>query len=96
MADYNNANSAVIGTELVTSSVSSGGDGDGATTIPDVGTNPWLKFFQNRRGYVRTTISPTQLRADFRAVGKVSEHGAAATTAKSFVIQEGRPGLQAV
>ncbi|TDO29638.1 alkaline phosphatase D [Kribbella sp. VKM Ac-2527] len=96
MADYNNANSAVIGTELVTSSVSSGGDGDGATTIPDVGTNPWLKFFQNRRGYVRTTMSPTQLRADFRAVGKVSEHGAAATTAKSFVVQEGQPGLQAV
>ena len=95
-ADYNNANSATIGTELVTSSVTSGGDGDGATTIPDVGTNPWLKFFHNRRGYVRTTISPTQLRADFRAVAKVSEHGAAATTQKSFVVQEGQPGLQAV
>ncbi|TCO44959.1 alkaline phosphatase D [Kribbella antiqua] len=95
-ADYNNANSATIGTELVTSSVTSSGDGDGATTIPDVGTNPWLKFFHNRRGYVRTTISPTQLRADFRAVAKVSEHGAAATTQKSFVAQEGQPGLQAV
>ena len=95
-ADYNNANSATIGTELVTSSVTSSGDGDGATTIPDVGTNPWLKFYNNRRGYVRTTISPTELRADFRAVAKVSEHGAAATTAKSFVIQEGLPGLQAV
>ncbi|MEU4291510.1 alkaline phosphatase D family protein [Kribbella sp. NPDC026596] len=95
-ADYNNASSATIGTELVTSSVTSSGDGDGATTIPDVGTNPWLKFYNNRRGYVRTTISPAQLRADFRAVAKVSEHGAAATTAKSFVVQEGQPGLQAV
>jgi alkaline phosphatase D len=95
-ADYNNASSATIGSELVTSSVSSTGDGDGSTTIPDVGTNPWLKFYNNRRGYVRTTISPTQLRADFRAVAKVSEHGAAATTVKSFVIQDGRPGLQAV
>jgi alkaline phosphatase D len=95
-ADYNNANSATIGSELVTSSVSSTGDGDGSTTIPDVGTNPWLKFYNDRRGYVRTTISPTQLRADFRAVAKVSEHGAAATTAKSFVIQDGQPGLQAV
>jgi alkaline phosphatase D len=95
-ADYNNANSATIGSELVTSSVSSSGDGDGSTTIPDVGTNPWLKFFNNRRGYVRTTISPTQLRADFRNVAKVSEHGAAASTVKSFVIQEGQPGLQAV
>ncbi len=70
MADYNNANSAVIGSELVTSSATSGGDGDGATTIPDVGTNPWLKFFNNRRGYVRTTMSPTELRADFRARGE--------------------------
>jgi alkaline phosphatase D len=95
-ADYNNASSATIGTELVTSSVSSGGNGDGSTTIPDVGTNPWLKFFHNRRGYVRTTISPTQLRADFRAVATVTEHGAAATTQKSFVVQEGQPGLQAV
>ncbi|MFI7062804.1 alkaline phosphatase D family protein [Kribbella sp. NPDC050124] len=95
-ADYNNASSATIGSELVTSSVTSSGDGDGATTIPDVGTNPWLKFYNNRRGYVRTTISPTQLQADFRAVAKVSEHGAAASTVKSFVIQEGQPGLQAV
>ena len=31
--------------------------------------------------------------ADFRAVAKVSEHGAAATTARSFVIHDGQPGL---
>ncbi|HEY3556277.1 MAG TPA: alkaline phosphatase D family protein [Kribbella sp.] len=95
-ADYNNANSATIGTELVTSSVTSSGDGDGSTTVPDAGTNPWLKFYNNRRGYVRATVSPTELRADFRNVTKVSEHGAAATTVKSFVVQEGHPGLQAV
>lgn len=95
-ADYNNANSATIGSELVCTSVTSSGDGDGATTIPDVGTNPWLKFFNNRRGYIRTTINPTEMRADFRAIAKVSEHGAPATTVKSFVIQEGLPGLQAV
>ena len=70
--------------------------GDGATTIPDVGTNPWLKFFNNRRGYIRTTINPTEMRADFRAIAKVSEHGLPATTVKSFVIQDGQPGLQAV
>ncbi|HEY9336325.1 MAG TPA: alkaline phosphatase D family protein [Kribbella sp.] len=95
-ADYSNASSAVIGSELVTSSVTSSGDGDGSTTIPNLAENPWLKFYQNRRGYIRTTISPTQLRADFRAVAKVSEHDGAVSTAKSFVIQEGQPGLQAV
>ena len=70
--------------------------GDATTAIPDVGTNPWLKFYSNRRGYIRATVSPTQLNADFRAVAKVSEHGAAASTLKSFVVQEGQPGLQAV
>ncbi len=95
-ADYNNASSATIGSELVSSSVTSGGDGDGSTTIPDVGTNPWLKFYNNRRGYVRTMITPTQMQADFRAVAMVTEHGSAATTVKSFVIEDGRPGLQAV
>jgi alkaline phosphatase D len=96
VADYNNPSSAVIGTELVTSSVTSSGDGDATTTIPDVGNNPWLKFYSNRRGYIRANISPTEMRSDFRAVAKVSEHGAAATTLKSFVTEEGHPGLQAV
>jgi len=54
------------------------------------------EVLQKRRGYIRTTISPTQLRADFRAVAKVSEHDGAVSTANSFVIQEGQPGLQAV
>jgi alkaline phosphatase D len=95
-ADYNNAASATIGTELVTTSVSSGGDGDAGTAVPDQSNNPWLKFYSNRRGYVRTTIGQTQMQADFRAVNAISEHGAAATTVKSFVIQDGVPGLQAV
>jgi alkaline phosphatase D len=95
-ADYNNASSATIGAELVATSVSSGGDGDASTAVPDQSTNPWLRFYSNRRGYVRTTIGQTQMRADFRAVATIAEHGAPATTVKSFVIQDGVPGLQAV
>ena len=96
IADYANPNSAIIGTELVTSSVGSGGNGSGATAIPDGATNPHLKFYSDHRGYIRTTISPTEMRADFRAVTKITEHGVPATTLKSFVIADGRPGLQAV
>ncbi|GIH04185.1 phosphodiesterase [Rhizocola hellebori] len=95
-ADYANAGSATIGSELVTTSITSGGNGSGATAIPDVATNPHLKFYSDHRGYVRTTISQTQIRADFRAVTNVTEHGAPASTLRSFVIQEGLPGLQAV
>lgn len=95
-ADYANTSSAVIGSELVTTSVTSGGDGSGATAIPNVSLNPHLKFYTDRRGYVRTTISQTQIRADFRFVNSVSEHGAAASTTKSFLILDGQPGLQAI
>jgi alkaline phosphatase D len=92
-ADYHNPSSATIGTELVCTSISSTGDGSGSTTIPNAATNPQVKFFCDRRGYVRTTVTPTHIAADFRSVAKVSEHGAAATTTRSFVIQDGQPGL---
>jgi alkaline phosphatase D len=94
--DYANSNSAIIGTELVCTSITSGGDGTASTTIPNLSTNPHLKFYSNRRGYVLTTVGRTQVRADFRSVAKVTEHDAAATTAKSFVILDGQPGLQAL
>jgi alkaline phosphatase D len=93
-ADYANPASATIGTELVCTSISSGGDGTASTAIPNVANNPHLKFSSDRRGYVRTTISPTQVLADFRAVATVTEHGAAVSTVGSFVIVDGQPGLQ--
>ncbi|MGW3784197.1 alkaline phosphatase D family protein [Micromonospora chokoriensis] len=94
-ADYANPSSATIGTELVCTSITSAGNGTGSTTIPNAATNPHLKFHSDRRGYVRTTISRSQVRADFRALNTVTEHGAAASTAGSFVILDGQPGLQA-
>ncbi|MFY1672580.1 alkaline phosphatase D family protein [Plantactinospora sp. WMMB334] len=94
-ADYANPGSATIGTELVCTSISSGGNGSADTAIPDAAINPHIRFYSNRRGYVRTTISRSQVRADFRAVATVTEHGAPAATVGSFVIADGRPGLQA-
>ncbi|MGW5580731.1 alkaline phosphatase D family protein [Micromonospora chokoriensis] len=94
-ADYANPSSATIGTELVCTSITSAGNGTGSTTVPNAATNPHLKFHSDRRGYVRTTISRSQVRADFRALNTVTEHGAAASTVRSFVILDGQPGLQA-
>lgn len=95
-ADYANAASATIGAELVCTSITSGGNGTADTAIPDGATNPHIKFYSNRRGYVRTTITPTQITADFRGLDTVTEHGAPATTLKSFAILDGQPGLQAL
>jgi alkaline phosphatase D len=93
-ADYADPDSATIGTELVCTSIASGGDGSASTTIPQGATNPHLKFYSERRGYTRATVGRTQLRADFRAVPFVSEHGAAVSTIRSFVVEDGRPGVQ--
>ena len=95
-ADYAKSGSATIGTELVCTSITSGGDGTSLSTVPYASTNPHLKFYSERRGYTLTTIGPEQMRVDFRAVPKVSEHGAAVATVKSFVIEAGDPGLHAV
>ncbi|GIJ58532.1 alkaline phosphatase D family protein [Virgisporangium aurantiacum] len=93
-ADYADPRSATIGTELVCTSVTSRGDGTATSTIPNAGTNPHLRFYSDRRGYVRTHISRGQLRADFRAVDAVTRKDAPARTLRSFTILDGRPGLQ--
>jgi alkaline phosphatase D len=92
-ADYANPASQTVGSELVCTSITSDGNGSGSTTIPNAATNPHLRFYSDRRGYVRTRISATQITADFRTVASVTEHGAPASTLRSFVIQDGQPGL---
>jgi alkaline phosphatase D len=92
-ADYANPDSPTIGTELICPSVTSEGDGTGSTSIPNASTNPHARFFSDHRGYVRTTITPGQITADFRAVSHVTRHGAPATTVRSFAILNGQPGL---
>jgi alkaline phosphatase D len=93
-ADYADPTSATIGTELVCTSVTSRGDGTAPTAVPDAGTNPHLRFYSDRRGYVRTHIARGQIRADFRAVDAVTRKDAPAKTLRSFTILDGRPGLR--
>lgn len=84
----------IIGTELVTTSVSSGGDGN-ATDNGVSSLNPHVKFNKNLRGYVRTVTSPTQVNVDFRFLDRVTVRDYPIRTLKSYVIQAGNPGLQA-
>ncbi len=95
-ADYADPGSPTIGAELVCTSITSRGDGTAATTIPGAAANPHLKFYSDRRGYVRTTITPAQIRADFRGLDAVSKRGAAARTLASFTLLDGRPGVRAL
>jgi alkaline phosphatase D len=96
--DYDDPTSTTVGTELVCSSITSGGDG--ADSIPGdhpfLQINPHLRFYNNLRGYVRTTITPGEMRADFRSLAYVQEPGAEVFTRASFAIEDGKPGLHQV
>ncbi|RJQ71503.1 alkaline phosphatase [Pseudonocardiaceae bacterium YIM PH 21723] len=94
MHDYA-AQDRIIGTELITTSVTSSGDGNAAENALDPALNPHVKFYKNLRGYVRTVTSAGQMNVDFRFVDKVTVRDRPVTTAQSYVIHAGNPGLQA-
>jgi alkaline phosphatase D len=95
LADWDDPASEVVATELVTTSITSNGDGedpdDGRTWWSD--QNPHVPFWTDLRGYVRTRFTPTELTADFRCLPRVSVPDQPAFTRASYVVEEGRPGL---
>ncbi|MFE2750622.1 alkaline phosphatase D family protein [Actinosynnema sp. NPDC059335] len=96
-ADWNDpASSRTVGTELVCTSVTSGGDGNDTVDQVQLRNNPHIKLHSRRRGYVRTRFTARELRADFRALPYVRTAGAEATTLKSFVVEDRNPGLNPV
>ncbi|GAA2636019.1 alkaline phosphatase D family protein [Paractinoplanes durhamensis] len=94
--DYRDPTTRTVGTELVCSSITSGGNGaDSApATHPWAAWNPHLRFYSNQRGYVRTRITPSAMTADFRVLPFVTTPGAAAHTRATFVVEDRVPGLQ--
>ena len=98
LADFADPASEVVGSELVTSSVTSGGDGyDSASgQHPWAAWNPNLRFWTNLRGYVSTTITPEAVTADLRCVRAVSTPDSEVFTRATFVVEDGVRGLQQV
>jgi len=93
-ANYADPQSPIVASELVGTSITSGGDGNDNVQEAALRENPWIKYNANRRGYVRCTLSRSQYQADFRTLPFVSKPDAPAATAASFVLEDGRPGLQ--
>ncbi|MFI6762482.1 alkaline phosphatase D family protein [Micromonospora sp. NPDC050417] len=93
--DYADPTSRTVGTELVCSSITSGGNG--ADSVPSdhpfLGINPHLRFYNNQRGYVLTKITTERLEAGFEVLPYVSTPDAPVHTRASFVIEDRVPGL---
>jgi alkaline phosphatase D len=84
-----------VAVEFVGTSISSGGDGadtrKGADRI--LANNPFLKFSNDRRGYMTCDVTPERWETNFRVVEHVSEPGAAIATAAAFTVEHGAPAL---
>ncbi|HEX6684125.1 MAG TPA: alkaline phosphatase D family protein [Candidatus Limnocylindrales bacterium] len=91
--NYSSTTSPRVGVEFVTTSIGSGGDGsEGGGVNPD-SANPHIKFHNSRRGYTRITLTPAQVRADFRRLAYIRTPGAPVSTVASYVSAAGSPGL---
>ncbi|WP_158886927.1 alkaline phosphatase D family protein [Amycolatopsis anabasis] len=97
--DYWDHSDPIVGSELVTTSVTSTSAGASPPSSTWYSRNPHVKYCQGERGYVRVTATPAQLKADFVTVSNALERDPAKVTIgadATFVVQAGRPGLQRV
>ena len=92
--DFRDLSSPTVGTELVVTSISSGGDGRDAPTNLDalLSENPFVKFHNQQRGYVACDLRRHRLTADYRVVDVVTKPGGTVSTRASFVVESGKPG----
>ena len=92
--DDRQADSPVVATEFVGTSISTGGNGYDKARNQDrlLSDNPCVRFHNGQRGYVRCTITPRNWRSDYQVVEQVTTPGATAVTKASFVVEDGKPG----
>ncbi|HYZ47607.1 MAG TPA: alkaline phosphatase D family protein [Sphingomonas sp.] len=84
-----------VAVEFVGTSISSGGDGAdvraGAERIRS--NNPFLKYSNDRRGYLTCDVTPGRWSTSFRTVDRVTTADAAIKTAATWSVEHGQPSL---
>lgn len=83
----------VTATEFVGTSISSAGDGESTKGQEHLfSENPFVKFHNRQRGYVRCNVSRDYWRTEYQVVEVVTKPGYPAVTKGAFVVQAGKPG----
>ncbi len=95
-ADFDDPDSATVGTEFVGTSISSGGDGSRKLDYTDgmMAENPFIKFHNAERGYVRCEVTPDEWRSDYQVVESVTRKGAPLVKRASFIVAAGESGVK--
>ena len=91
--DDRKVDEAVVATEFVGTSLSSGGNGTVKATGHEalLAENPCIKFHNRERGYVCCTVTPTSWTSDYMVIDDVLKPGGKVTKRASFVVEAGDP-----
>jgi alkaline phosphatase D len=86
--DFDDPDSPVVATELVTSSIASDGDGyrDRTWIAEALEENPHISYIDQRRGYLMARLTRDEMSVDFRTLDYISRRGAPAKTAHRLTI----------
>jgi len=93
-ADFDDPASPVVASEFVGTSITSQGWSQERLDklLPD---NPHMKLLDSRyRGYVRAEVTAKAFTAELRAMQTVKSRESPCVTLATFVVEDGRPGLQ--
>ena len=95
IADFDDLDSRVVGSEFVGTSISSSGNGTRNPNDLDkiLAENPFCKFHNAERGYVACEVTPESWRTDYRVVEYVDRPAAPLVNRASFVVENQQPGL---
>lgn len=94
LRDFEDERSQVVATELVCTSLTSGGDGQAMTPWGEaaLGHNAHVDFYDARRGYVHCAVERDRMTARYRLVPVVQSPNSPVETLATFVVEDGRPG----
>jgi len=87
----------IVSSEYVATSISSGGDGHDVRPGNEkiMADNPFVKWTNDRRGYLLTEVTPEAWTGHFRTLDAITTRGLPMKTAASWAVEAGKPGLVA-
>ncbi len=94
--DFQDPNSPLVGTELVGTAMTSGGNG--GNVIPEyeraAAQNDFVRWYNSNRGYVSCELTPSTWTTHFQTTPFVDKPDSPLITKATFVIEQGKPGAK--
>jgi alkaline phosphatase D len=85
-----------VASEFVTTSITSRGLGDKPAAVIRESNADLLHYRSDERGYSLITVTPTEVRCDFRTTKFPAGSETGLKTQASYVVKNGKPGPQII